>query len=474
LVKRSKRSWRVKVSADGAGVVSHAGVGLLREVGDLSGLSAGVSGVLADTYKGLWLHDPGRVFTDLAAAVADGADCVSGIGSLVDQQAQHGPVASVTTAWRLIDARVDAAHLAGVKAARAVARTVAWDAGAAPAVGEMLVMDVDATITIDHSDNKENAAATWKRTFGFHPLLVFLDRPEIAAGEALAGKLRPGNAGSNTTADHIEVLAEALAALPEAYRPRPGEQDGPQVLIRSDSAGATHGFAKACRDAGVGFSFGFPITGDVRDAVAVLADADVLAADDEMTVWYPAIETDATIRDGAWIAEATALVNLSAWPEGTRLILRKERPHPGAQLRFTDQDGMRVTGFITDTPHGVVPGQLAGLDLRHRQHARVEDRIRQAKATGLRNMPCHDFDSNSAWLEIVMTATDLVAWCKLIGFHDQPDLAKCEIAAFRYRVLHVAARITRGARQIHLRIDRTWRWAAAINTAWHRIRAAFT
>ena len=226
-MKRSKRSWRVKVSADGAGVVSHAGVGMLREIGDLTGLTSQVSDVLADTYKGQWVHDPGRVFTDLAAAVADGADCVSGIGSLVDQQAQHGPVASVTTAWRLIDARVDAAHLAGVKAARSAARASAWAAGAAPPPGTELVLDADATITIDHSDAKENAAATWKRTFGFHPLLVFLDRPDIAAGEALAAKLRPGNAGSNTTADHIEVLVEALAALPMSYRPRPGDPDSP-------------------------------------------------------------------------------------------------------------------------------------------------------------------------------------------------------------------------------------------------------
>ena len=245
------------------------------------------------------------------------------------------------------------------------------------------------------------------------------------------------------------------------------------MLIRSDSAGATYGFAKACRDAGVGFSFGFPVTATVRAAVAVLADADELAERDGWLVWYPAIEADGGIRDGAWIAEATPLVDLSAWPAGTRLILRKERPHPGAQLTFTDLEGLRVTAFITDTPAGVVPGQLAGLDLRHRQHARVEDRIRQAKATGLRNLPCHDYTSNSAWLEIVMTATDLVAWCKLIGFADQPALARCEIAAFRYRVLHVAARITRGARTVQLRIDRTWQWATAIATAWHRIRAAF-
>jgi hypothetical protein len=159
---------------------------------------------------------------------------------------------------------------------------------------------------------------------------------------------------------------------------------------------------------------------------------------------------------------------------GTRLILRKERPHPGAQLRFTDTDGHRVTGFLTDTPDGVVPGQLAGLELRHRQHARVEDRIRQAKDTGLRGLPFNAFDANAAWLEIIMAATDLVAWTKLIGFAGHPELAYCEIQTFRYRVLHVAARITRGARQLRLRIDATWRWAAAIATARARIRVAFT
>jgi len=174
------------------------------------------------------------------------------------------------------------------------------------------------------------------------------------------------------------------------------------------------------------------------------------------------------------VAEATDLVDLSKWPAGTRLILRKERPHPGAQLRFTDADGHRVTGFLTDTPDGVIGGQLAGLELRHRQHARVEDRIRQAKATGLANLPFNSFDANAAWLEIIMTATDLIAWTKLIGFTDHPDLARCEIETFRYRVLHVAARITRNARQLRLRIDSTWRWAQAIATAWSRIRTAFT
>jgi len=457
---------RVKVSADGHGVVSHTGMGMVREVADLTGLSSQVTAALADTYQGPWTHAPGEVFADLAAAVADGADCVDGVGQLWgDREHAFGPVASTTTLWRLVDERIDAARLPRIRAARAHARARAWAARAAPARDGWLHIDVDATITVDHSDNKQNAAATWKHTFGFHSLLMFLDRPDIAGGEALAGLLRAGNAGSNTVADHITVLEQALGSLPPSYRPDPENPDAPQILIRSDSAGATYGFAAACRGAHVGFSLGAVIDAHVREA------AEVLTATNS---WYPAIDADGGIREGAWVAEATDLVDLSKWPAGTRLILRKERPHPGAQLRFTDSDGHRVTGFITDTPNGVIAGQLAGLELRHRQHARVEDRIREAKATGLRNLPFNSFDANAAWLEIIMAATDLVAWTKLIGFTDHPDLARCEIGTFRYRILHVAARLTRGARQLRLRIDSTWRWANAIATAWTRIRAAFT
>jgi len=464
-VKDIAAARRVKVSADGRGVVSHAGMGLLRELADLTGLSAQVTEVLADTYKGPWTYAPGAVFADLAAAVADGADCIDGIGQLCgDREHAFGAKASTTTMWRLVDQRIDAAHLPKVRGARAAARAAAWAAGAAPPAGEPLHIDIDATLVIDHSDNTQDAAPTWKKSFGHHPLLAFLDRPEIAGGEALAGLLRKGNAGSNTAADHISVLEQALASLPARWRPTPDADGGPAVVVRCDSAGATHKFAAACREHGVGFSFGFPVDARVWDAVDTLN----LAGG-----WYPAIDASGDIRDGAWVAEATTLVNLATWPARTRLVLRKERPHPGAQLRFTDIDGMRITAFITDTVPGAVPGQLAGLELRHRQHARVEDRIRQAKAAGLANLPCHDFTANAAWLEIVLAAADLVAWAQLIGFTHAPELARVEIAAFRYRVLHVAARITRGARQLRLRIDATWRWAAAIATAWQHLRAAF-
>ena len=347
-MKRNKRARRVKVSADGQGVVSHAGVGLLREMAEYTGLVEGLTGALIDTYKGVPVHAPGRVFADLAVAVADGADAISGISVLADRQDLFGPVASMPTTWRVLD-RVDAGHLGPVRAARAAARERAWAAGAGPDLDQELRMDFDATITIAHSE-KENAAATWKRTFGFHPLLCFLDRPEIASGEALAGLHRKGNAGSNTAADHITVLKMALASLPEYARPRPGDPDSPRLLARSDSAGATHKFAKACVDSGVDFSFGFPVDHRIQRIVDVIPDQ----------CWAPAVQTDDELREGAWVAEATGMINLDSWPEGSRLILRKERPHPGAQLSFTDVDGHRITAFLTNTAPRVIPGQAAG------------------------------------------------------------------------------------------------------------------
>ena len=331
-MKGSKRARRVVVSADGAGVVSHAGVGLLREMAEYTGLVDGVTGALIDTYKGVPVHAPGRVFTDLAVAVADGADAISGIAVLTDRQDLFGPVASMPTTWRLLD-RIDCR----------ASRRGPGGSGGGPGGGvgrrcrpgpgrRSCVWTSTPRSSIAHSE-KENAAATWKKTFGFHPLLCFLDRPDIAGGEALAGLLREGNAGSNTAADHITVLDMALAALPEQARPcrgeQPGQWHGPRLLARSDSAGATHAFAEACVARGVEFSFGFPVDTRIQRIV------DIIPA----RCWHPAIQTDGELRDGAWVAEATGMIDLSGWPDGARLILRKERPHPGAQLSFTDIDG---------------------------------------------------------------------------------------------------------------------------------------
>ncbi len=323
------------------------------------------------------------MLTDLAVAVADGADPISGIEVLADREELFGQVASMSTTWRVLD-RLDEDHLEPVRAARAVAGEAAWAAGARPDRSQELRLDFDATITIAHSE-KQNSAATWKKTFGYHPLSCFLDRPEIAADEDLAGLLRPGNAGSNTAAGHGTVLDQALAALPQQAQPRPGDPNCPRLLARSDSADATHTFAAVCVDRGWEFSFGFPIDMRIQRAVDAIPEQ----------CWHPALNGDDDLRDGAWVAEIppqaggapTGTANLDSWPPGSRLVLRKERPHPGAQLWFIDVDGHRITAFLTNTPPGVIPGQVAGLELRHRRHARVEARIRQSKATGLRNLP---------------------------------------------------------------------------------------
>ena len=230
-------------------------------------------------------------------------------------------------------------------------------------------MDLDATILIAHSE-KEQAAPTWKKTFGFHPMTAFADHGPDGSGEPLAIVLRPGNAGSNTAADHIEATRLALAQLPRHLRTR--------VLIRADSAGGTHDF--------------LDLADPARPPPAVLRrvhhhprhpgrDRCKIPA----AAWTPAYDSDSQIRDGAWVAEITGMLDLSSWPKGMRVIVRKERPHPGAQLRFTDIDGHRFTCFATSTKGG----QLADLELRHRRRARCEDRIRCAKDTGLRNLPLH-------------------------------------------------------------------------------------
>lgn len=463
-MKRTARLGKVRVTADGEGVVSHAGAELLREMAGFTGLIDAWDRALIGTYKAMPVHFPGTVLSDLAVAIADGADSISDLKALRDQPGLFGPVASKPTAWRVLD-RVSEAHLPLLCAGRAQARAAAWAAGAAPDVTGELCLDIDATIVVAHSE-KELASPTWKHTFGFHPLACFLDRPEISSGEALSGIVREGRAGSNTTADHIAVLDMALDALPEEARARPGDPDGPRLVVRADAAGATHGFAGHCRDRAVAFSFGFAIDEHVRNAFVSL----------KKSAWVEATEADGEARDGAWVAEITDLLDLSPWPEGSRVIVRKERPHPGAQLSLFDiEAGLRHTAFICAerTATEVSPLSIAALELRQREHARVEDRIRQAKAAGLRNLPCKEAAENHAWLECVLAAADLVCWSKLICFADEPAIAHCEIAAFRYRILHMAARITRGGHVVRVRLDRSWAWAKQLALAFTHLRAAF-
>jgi len=443
-VQATNSPARFEVTTDGAGVVGHAGAALLRELADRLGLTSALGWQLPG---GRRRHVDAHVLRDLAVLLADGGDCLSDLAVLREQPELFGPVASTPTAWRVVErVATDPRGLARIRAARAHARARAWAVGAHPDP-ELLVIDADATLVTAHSDLKEGAEGTYRHTFGFHPLLAYLDRGQ-APGEPLAGVLRPGNASAGSAEDLIELIDLALAQLPRSAADQP-------ILVRSDSAGASTRLAWHLRERAVGFSLGMPIDQHVREAILAQPER----------AWTPAIDADGQPRTGAEVCELTGWIDLHRWPDGTRVLCRREDAHPGAQLRFTDLDGHRFQVFVTDQPDG----DLACLELRHRQRARVEDRIRAAKATGLRNLPFDSWRRNQIWLELVLAAQDLLCWTQALLVDGA--LALAEPKALRYRLLHVAARIVRHARRVVLRLQASWPWATQLARAVTRLRA---
>ena len=439
---RDGRPVTVEVTADGAGLVSHAGSALVAQVADKVGLTAALSVRLAAIKQRRRGHDPGRVIRDLAVMLVDGGECVSDLGAVREQDALFGAVASDSTAFRMIDRIASTPGLLdAVRVAHARARARFWELHGAP---QRLTLDVDATLITAHSE-KENAAGNYKGGYGFHPLQVYLDETR----EALGGLLRPGNAGSNTADDHVAVLDRALAQIPAEY------VETLEILVRADSAGATHGLIDYCREGNMRFSVGYELTEQVRTAILEIPD----------DAWIPALDQDGSERENGEVCEITDMVDLSAWPEGCRLIVRRERPHPGAQLSFTDHDGYRFQAIITDQPDE----DIAVLECRHRQHAHVEDRIRDDKDTGLSKFPFKEFALNEVWLEIVMLAHDLIIWTQALALDG--ELAKAEPKRLRYRLLHVAARLAFSGRRAKLHLQHTWPWVTQLKAAFERLKA---
>ena len=306
-----------------------------------------------------------------------------------------------------------------------------------------MTIDVDATLITSHSE-KEQAAGNYKGGYGFFPLQAYADETR----EALAGLLRPGNAGANTAADHITVLDRTLAQIPAEYL------ESLEILVRADSAGATHKLADQCHEGNMRFSFGYELTEAVRAAILELPE----------DAWVPALDQDGSVRDNGEVAEITDRVDLSSWPAGSRLIVRRERPHPGAQLSFTDHDGYRFQAILTDQ----TDTDIAVLECRHRQHAHVEDRIRDDKDTGLAKFPFKEFALNEVWLEIIMLAHDLIVWTQALLLHG--ELTKAEPKRLRYRLLHVAGRLAFSARRAKLHLQDTWPWAAELLAAFEKLK----
>ena len=485
-------SQGLEVSGDGTGIVSHAGIGLLRHLADKTGLTCGLSAALASGR--LVHHDRGRVLADVACAIADGARGFSDFRVLADQSELFGQVASVPTVYRALEEIAKGGEATAGKLTAAVngARRFAWSQvvarhGKLPGVriadktlDGVTCIRLDASVVFAHSD-KELAEANFKG-FGHHPLMAYCDN---TGGEPLAWMLREGSAGSNTTSDHLTTVNNAIAALPPAFRRR--------LMITVDGAGASHGLIEhldklaARRGYEVTYSVGWVLTGREKAAIRQVPQE----------AWQIAVDRRGEVRErradgacadvdcgepGCWVEEAhvtelTGLLRrgpggdqLKKWPQAMRVFARRERPHPGAKLSlFEHEDGWRYTLWVTNLPENTRGwrGRTAYIDAGHRIHARVEDAIRTGKDTGIGRFPSHDYKINQAWLTAAMTAQILLAWLKLLALDG--DLAKAEPKTLRYRVLHAAARLVHGGRRRRLKIDANWPWAEAITRAWHRI-----
>lgn len=425
--------------------MSRGGIALLAGTARVAGIEDELRTALASWRRPRAVHDPARVVTQLSYALAAGGDCLADIAMLRDATAIVGAVPSDPTVSRVIDDLAAGGQqvLDAIADAHAAARARVHAAGGGPAgtgPDGLVPLDIDATLVSAHSD-KEDAQPTYKRGFGHHPVMAFLDHGAGGTGEALAGLLRPGNANANNAADLLTTLDLALTQLPDTLRG--------QVLIRCDGGGYSHKFFAGVIERKLEFSVGWQANLDVADAITPLPE----------TAWTPAYDSDGQPREGADVTELSGLLELTGWPAGTRVIARREVPHPGAQLRLTDVEGRRITCFATNTTRG----QLADLELRHRRRARVEDRIRCAKDTGLTNLPLHDTASNRVWLALVLLAVDLLTWTQTLTLTG--PLRAAEPKTLRHRLLAVAARIAHTGRRTHLRLDRHWPWAATLASA---------
>ena len=455
---------RIQVDTTNSGAVGQAGGVLLTETIAAAGLGPALSAALSGWRKPLAVHDPAKVVVDLAVTLALGGNCLADIALLRSEPGLYGQVASDATVSRTISAlAADApAALAAIDTARAVGRARAWKLAGAHAPNHAasprtpLIVDLDATLVGSHSE-KEQAAPTYKKGFGFHPLWSFVDHGAAGTGEPLSVLLRPGNAGSNTATDHIAVIKGALAQLPSHRR---GKRAGRKVLIRTDSAGCTHKVLTWMSGQRLSYSVGFPLPHNTSEVL------ELIPAD----VWTPAYDAHDEIRDGAWVAELTGLLDMSGWPVGMRVIVRKERPHPGAQLRITDVDGHRVTAFATNTKTGGPATQLPDLELRHRRRARCEDRIRISKDTGLMNLPLQGFAQNRIWCAIVALAVEITAWMQMLALNGH-QARRWEPKRLRLRLFTLPASIARTGRVVHLHLATKAPWVDLVNEGVRRLRA---
>lgn len=443
----TKAVERLVVTQGGNQVASMVGLHLLGDLADRAGLTSAYSAAVPWSGERAPGQDRGRLLTQVAVSLAGGGVCIDDVAALRDQPDLFGEVASSATIWRAVH-DIDGVVLEALRRARASARTRVWEAFGTEAGA---ILDIDAALVEVHSANKENAASHYKGGYGYHPIFCFDD----ATGEALAGMLRPGNAAANSGADQLAVVDDAIASLPKQWQvghhagDDPGDVRHP-IVVRADTAGAVAEFVSGLVARNIEFSVGGRVNDQLSAAIAAVpAEA-----------WRRAVDDDGEPRHAGEVAEIE--VRIQGWPAGTRAICRREKPHPGAQLRLWDTDGWRHQVTLTNSV-----GDAVDLELRQRRHARVENCIKALRDTGLDRMPFRRFAANEVWLELVLAATDLLAWLR-VGCLDG-ELARAEPKTLRYRLLHVAGRIVRRARRVVLRLAANWPWADELAGAYRRV-----
>ncbi len=367
----------LKVTGDGEGLAGQAGAVLLRKLSDQVGLTAALGSALARAGK-FPLVDRGIALVSMAVAIVLGATSMNDVTLLAHQEPLFGAAPSDTTVRRTLEL-ADERTLDKIARARARVRGHVWSLIAARPAGfpwlavagklldGWLVIDMDATLITAHSE-KEGAAPTFKKGYGFHPLGAWLANTT----ESLAMLLRPGNAGSNTFADHAAVLTAALRQIPARMRSR--------LLVRVDGAGAsheliTHLLSLAGRRRTVLFTSGWAITDADEQAIRLLPAA----------AWQAAVDQDGTVQEDKHVAEITRLMSRAAgWPQGLRWIVRRTKPSRRQMKNLTAFEratGWRYSIIVTNIPAaGGIPGVPGShhaqfIDVLHRAHAVVEDRL---------------------------------------------------------------------------------------------------
>jgi hypothetical protein len=443
----------VSVQSGGHGVAAHVGLHALGALADQLGLASSLSSRIAPRGERTPLHDRGKVLTHLALVLAGGGESCADIEHLRAQEEMFGSVPSDSTVFRTLH-EFDAEQRSELLQALAEVRAKVWKK-LDQRRKDPVILDFDASLVDVHSELKEQAAPNYKGGFGFHPLFVFSD----LTGETLGAKLRAGNATANNAGDHVELLDVAIGQLPSPVARGHHVGDTPtktmrRVIARADSAGCTKEFLTACRARRVSFFVSARTNAQITGALYRTIDIPEL--------WQPSLTQAGELREGAGVCELTNYVNLSSMPEGTRLIVRREPLHPGAQRSLFPSDDFRYWGFYSD-----VAGDPVDLDVTMRAHAHVESHIQRLKESGLSRFPFTSFEANSNWLMSVALAGDLVRWFQLLCLKGPWKEARPK--ALRWEIFHAPGRLVYRSRRRIVRLLDGWPTADVLLGAYQRI-----